>query len=744
MRKKLAIFLSLLLLISAFSPVHAASATCPGNPYGTSHIWEYASEVPSTCLTGGSITYRCPYCGEEMTEYWDKLPHSYGDWYTIQEATCYSTGVQERACSYCGITEQRTIPQTPHTFGEWVVTEEATCAKEGTQTASCQICGAVQTQALPKKPHTFGEWKVTMEATDHSAGKKERACTECGTVETEDLYPDGTLRNGSRGGAVVTLQERLIDEGFLGAGGADGIYGNGTAGAVRQYQEAHGLAPDGIAWPQTLAMINHVFGDWEMIYEPSWYYAGKKQRTCIDCGYTETKEVLPAGILRNGSRGEGVFKLQAALNEQGYDCGVADGAFGAMTENAVRSYQEEMGFDVDGIAWPGLQIMLYDGPLPQLEGYVLDVTITVIDGDKDTYQAGDTITFEAEVTNSGSKDLYNWQICEFGENNSSGMDGIYGVIGSGDILRAGETRYADPVTYTVTEQNVRLEGAYVAWIARAELPSGEMLMTDDAGFMLETMPGASEVGEEQISTDSNPEDPWPEPTEEPTPEPTATNTPTPEPTATNTPTPEPTATNTPTPTPEPTATNTPTPTPEPTATNTPTPEPTATNTPAPEPTATNTPTPEPTATNTPTPEPTATNTPTPEPTATNTPTPTPEPTATNTPTPEPTATNTPTPTPEPTEEPEITERKDTGSFFANLFSFLTPGEKETGLAEAPTPEPTEAPTPEPTATNTPTPEPTATNTPTPVPVPTNTPRPVSSGGSDIIGFFGGMFSFLGR
>ena len=115
---------------------------------------------------------------------------------------------------------------------------------------------------------------------------------------------------------------------------------------------------------------------------------------------------------------------------------------------------------------------------------------------------------------------------------------------------------------------------------------------------------------------------------------------------------------------------------------------------------------------------------------------TPAPTNTPTPTPEPTATNTPTPIPEPTEEPEITERKDTGSFFANLFSFLTPGEKEAGS--------TEASTPEPTATNTPTPEPTATNTPTPVPVPTNTPRPVSSEGSDIIGFFGGMFSFLGR
>ena len=549
MRRKLSILLSLLIVLHTVTPVFAASESCPGNPYGTSHIWEYYTEVPSTCLAGGSITYRCPYCGEQMTEYWNKLPHSYGEWYTIQNATCYSQGIQERACSYCGITEQRMIPQSAHTFGAWTVTQEATCAKEGVQTAVCQICGASQTQMIPKKAHVFGEWRVTAEATDHSAGKRERACTQCGTVESEDYYPEGTLRNGSRGGDVVTLQQRLIEEGYLSAGGADGIFGNGTAGAVRQYQEAHGLNPDGIAWPQTLAMMNHVFGDWEMIDEPSLFGAGKKQRTCVDCGYTETREVFPAGILRNGSRGEGVVLLQQALNEHGYPCGTADGAFGGMTESAVRAYQEAIGFDADGVAWPGIQSMLHDEPLPQLAGYVLDVTVTITDGEKEAYQPGDVITFEAEVTNSGTYDLYNWQICEFGENNTSLTDGTYGVIGAGEVLRAGETRYADPVTFTVTEQNVNLDGVYVAWLARAELPSGELLMTGDAGFMLDTAPGENGIGEDEASSDSHDDEPWPEPTatNTPTPEPTATNTPTPVPTATNTPTPEPTATNTPTP-----------------------------------------------------------------------------------------------------------------------------------------------------------------------------------------------------
>lgn len=55
-------------------------------------------------------------------------------------------------------------------------------------------------------------------------------------------------------------------------------------------------------------------------------------------------------LLRLGSRGSDVIKLQAALNALGYDCGAADGIFGVKTEAAVRRFQRAQQLAVDGVA----------------------------------------------------------------------------------------------------------------------------------------------------------------------------------------------------------------------------------------------------------------------------------------------------------------------------------------------------------------------------------------------------------
>lgn len=71
--------------------------------------------------------------------------------------------------------------------------------------------------------------------------------------------------------------------------------------------------------------------------------------------------------LRRGSRGSDVTKLQTALNSLGYDCGAADGIFGAKTEMAVRAFQQANGLTVDGIAGKATQAALYaaeDAPQP--------------------------------------------------------------------------------------------------------------------------------------------------------------------------------------------------------------------------------------------------------------------------------------------------------------------------------------------------------------------------------------------
>ena len=61
---------------------------------------------------------------------------------------------------------------------------------------------------------------------------------------------------------------------------------------------------------------------------------------------------MSIGILRRGSSGEAVTQLQTKLNELGYDCGKADGKFGAQTETAVKKFQKDNNLTDDGKAGP--------------------------------------------------------------------------------------------------------------------------------------------------------------------------------------------------------------------------------------------------------------------------------------------------------------------------------------------------------------------------------------------------------
>lgn len=63
-----------------------------------------------------------------------------------------------------------------------------------------------------------------------------------------------TLRKGDQGVEVVMLQEALSSLGYL-TTASDGIYGTGTAAAVRAFQSDNSLDADGIAGKQTQALL---------------------------------------------------------------------------------------------------------------------------------------------------------------------------------------------------------------------------------------------------------------------------------------------------------------------------------------------------------------------------------------------------------------------------------------------------------------------------------------------------------
>lgn len=60
-----------------------------------------------------------------------------------------------------------------------------------------------------------------------------------------------TYRQGSTGAPVRAIQSKLERWGYY-DGAVDGIYGSGTAAAVRRFQQKNGLTADGVAGPATL------------------------------------------------------------------------------------------------------------------------------------------------------------------------------------------------------------------------------------------------------------------------------------------------------------------------------------------------------------------------------------------------------------------------------------------------------------------------------------------------------------
>lgn len=72
-----------------------------------------------------------------------------------------------------------------------------------------------------------------------------------------------------------------------------------------------------------------------------------------------------AALLKVGSRGDEVKRVQQALEKYGYDVGGADGIFGQKTKTAVMNFQRDAGLAVDGIVGPAtLKALGFEGSLP--------------------------------------------------------------------------------------------------------------------------------------------------------------------------------------------------------------------------------------------------------------------------------------------------------------------------------------------------------------------------------------------
>ncbi|MBE5774258.1 MAG: hypothetical protein E7337_10035, partial [Clostridiales bacterium] len=214
--------------------------------------WQWSGEDVGTCVQMGSQYRICKKCGEGQDgEAYGE--HKWSSWKTTEKATCTENGKQTRKCSVCEKTETRKTSKGEHSWSNWTTVTEATCTSNGEQTHKCIVCDTVQKRSTEKLPHTFGEWNVIREAIEGQTGLREAVCAVCGHYQQEEYYPENTLvRDGANDEeAVRKLQDALNNAGFN-SGTADGIFGEKTESAVKAYQQANGMNPDGVAWPGML------------------------------------------------------------------------------------------------------------------------------------------------------------------------------------------------------------------------------------------------------------------------------------------------------------------------------------------------------------------------------------------------------------------------------------------------------------------------------------------------------------
>ena len=149
---------------------------------------------------------------------------------------------------------------------------------------------------------------------------------------------NGTLRLGSKGDAVRTLQTRLQELGYLTVR-PDGSFGANTETAVKAFQQSNKLKADGVVGNATQTKL----------------YASD-----VKAAATQTTETA-SGLLKEGSTGDGVKQMQTALQKLGFYKGTVTGSFGPLTREAVVAFQRANKLSTDGIAGVTTLNKLYGG-----------------------------------------------------------------------------------------------------------------------------------------------------------------------------------------------------------------------------------------------------------------------------------------------------------------------------------------------------------------------------------------------
>lgn len=174
-------------------------------------------------------------------------------------------------------------------------------------------------------------------------GKPRNARNRKVYVNTLPPVANPKMQLGNRGEQVLELQNILSTLGFF-KGRPDGIYNSATVNAVKAYQKAHSIRETGKMDSFTWMSINAVTATKAPYQTPA---PGEE---------LNENNVI---VMRRGTRGLAVTRLEERLVALGYYAKVPDGVYDSADMEAVRAFQRNNGLTSSGTADLFTQRTLY-------------------------------------------------------------------------------------------------------------------------------------------------------------------------------------------------------------------------------------------------------------------------------------------------------------------------------------------------------------------------------------------------
>lgn len=255
---------------------------------------------------------------------------------------------------------------------------------------------------LQKLGYDPGPIAVDFSPATRAALKRFQASAGVSAAEGGALGPQTATALASRlGGAtdvVSALQSAMTDVGFFHAV-INGRYDGATTAAVRALQARSKISVDGFYGPATAAALASLYGR----DDPEPDADGGEIVTPTGTATNTTPTAAPE-LLKLGSTGGAVKRLQERLAALGYRPGTADGTFGAATASAVLAFQKREGLTRDSVVGPAVEAALADpkgagppgGPVPRLDIDIARQLVFVV------LKGGTVITLNSSTGNGES------------------------------------------------------------------------------------------------------------------------------------------------------------------------------------------------------------------------------------------------------------------------------------------------------------------------------------------------------